>query len=978
MGQYRLGVGLCIALWIVSSLCWAGNRPLTIVVNPGVAPLKFMDDSGVPQGLFPDLWRLWAEKTGTQIQLIPADNFDQSLDMVKNGKADLHAGLFQTEDRKAFFSFSEPILTLDYFIFTHPGIKPITRIQDCQGLILGIQKGGYTEAWVRSRIPSAQIAVYDSFGDLFAAARKGEVKVFIATRLSLFYWLNQNRLANVFTADEKKPIYSQTYYAAAARSDSGLIDQVNAGLEAISQDERDRVEKAWIVRSVKTAPENLSVLLTREEQEFVSSHPPLVFSEVNWKPLSIVTDGRFEGMIADYLDMITQRSGLKFTFRPSRTWADVLDAYAKGTLDMIPALGRDDAVGREILLSEPFLTFPLVIVTQGNVSYISDTRELSGKKVSVGRGYTSYHYLAGHYPEIELVQADDVDQALLQVTKGQVYAFVGHMAVTIDALQRLGLKNLKIAGETDYRFEHRIGVDPRYPEALSLINKAIASMDVQDHRRINQKWLNVNYQKGMDYSLIWKLAAVSALCFGVFLFWNRKLAKLNRILNLEIMERQKADDLRKETERRLGDIIDFLPDPTLVIDNQGTVVAWNRAMETLTGIGAANILGKGDYEYALPFYGKRRPILIDLVNRWDDDIAREYLSINTHGENLISESFHSLLAGGIYLSATARSLYDNSGNLTGAIESLRDVTERRRTEERFQSIAANIPGAIFQAKLLEGGKLLFTYVSPAMKDHFNITVEDLVKRQIPLEFHPDDAPRFQEILNQVSQSGEDLNFTGKLATHGKETRWIRIAAKNSTGDEGLVYNGLILDVTRRKLAELEYLTTERKIMAMSKAVDDALIMVDSRGGVLFWNDAAETLFGFTAQEAIGRPYHDLAAPPEDLETISRGMAEFARTGKGVVFGSRMKVTARNRDGKRFPVEVSISPFQVDNEWFAVGTVRDIADRVRAEKEIAQHVEGLERFNRLVVGREEKMIQLKTEINQLLEDMGKPKKYTIVQ
>ena len=69
----------------------------------------------------------------------------------------------------------------------------------------------------------------------------------------------------------------------------------------------------------------------------------------------------------------------------------------------------------------------------------------------------------------------------------------------------------------------------------------------------------------------------------------------------------------QETQRRLTDIIDFLPDPTLVIDEASRVIAWNRAIEQMTGVAARDMLGKGNYEYAIPFYGERRPILIDLV-----------------------------------------------------------------------------------------------------------------------------------------------------------------------------------------------------------------------------------------------------------------------------------------------------------------------------------------------------------------------------
>ena len=81
-----------------------------------------------------------------------------------------------------------------------------------------------------------------------------------------------------------------------------------------------------------------------------------------------------------------------------------------------------------------------------------------------------------------------------------------------------------------------------------------------------------------------------------------QLEATNKDLQSQILERQMAEDALKDSERRLGDIINFLPDATFVINRDGVVIAWNRAIEKMTGIKAANILGKGNYEYALPFY----------------------------------------------------------------------------------------------------------------------------------------------------------------------------------------------------------------------------------------------------------------------------------------------------------------------------------------------------------------------------------------
>ncbi len=151
---------------------------------------------------------------------------------------------------------------------------------------------------------------------------------------------------------------------------------------------------------------------------------------------------------------------------------------------------------------------------------------------------------------------------------------------------------------------------------------------------------------------------------------------------IDISERKRAEDAVRESERRILDIIDFLPDATLVIDRKGTVIAWNRAIEAMTGVKGQDILGKGNYEYALPFYGERRPILIDYVFKEEEDYRAKYANLSRRGEVLCGEAHvPQLKPGGAYLSATAGGLYDSQENLSGAIEIIRDNTERKQMED---------------------------------------------------------------------------------------------------------------------------------------------------------------------------------------------------------------------------------------------------------------------------------------------------------
>ena len=138
----------------------------------------------------------------------------------------------------------------------------------------------------------------------------------------------------------------------------------------------------------------------------------------------------------------------------------------------------------------------------------------------------------------------------------------------------------------------------------------------------------------------------------------------------------------EESQRRLADIINFMPDAVLVIDREGKVIAWNRAIEEMTGTTAEEMLGKGDYEYALPFYGERRPILIDLVTVPQKELEQDHAQIRREGTVLVGETYvPQLKGGGAYLLGTASPLSDSKGQVVGAIEVIRDFTERKQMEE---------------------------------------------------------------------------------------------------------------------------------------------------------------------------------------------------------------------------------------------------------------------------------------------------------
>ncbi|WP_245574419.1 diguanylate cyclase [Desulfovirgula thermocuniculi] len=133
-------------------------------------------------------------------------------------------------------------------------------------------------------------------------------------------------------------------------------------------------------------------------------------------------------------------------------------------------------------------------------------------------------------------------------------------------------------------------------------------------------------------------------------------------------------------------IIDFLPDATLAIDREGKVLVWNRAMEEMTGIRKEEILGRGKYAYAVPFYGKERPILVNILLGNGKEWEREYEKIERKGEILVGEGFAPFARGGrgLHFWTLAAPIYDGKGNLIGAVQCIRDISERRKMEEELR------------------------------------------------------------------------------------------------------------------------------------------------------------------------------------------------------------------------------------------------------------------------------------------------------
>ncbi|MBI5890496.1 MAG: PAS domain S-box protein [Nitrosomonadales bacterium] len=140
-------------------------------------------------------------------------------------------------------------------------------------------------------------------------------------------------------------------------------------------------------------------------------------------------------------------------------------------------------------------------------------------------------------------------------------------------------------------------------------------------------------------------------------------------------------------------------------------------------------------------------------------------------------------------------------------------------------------------------------------------------------------------------------------------------------------------IAARDTSQMALATSEEKFRAISAAVLDALIMVDDNSKLVYWNPAAERILGYRADEALGKPLHQLLTPQRYQGAAFRGFEAFRSSGSGPVIGKTIEIEALHRDGREVPVELSISALKLDGHWHAVGILRDISERRRAEREL---------------------------------------------
>lgn len=294
--------------------------------------------------------------------------------------------------------------------------------------------------------------------------------------------------------------------------------------------------------------------LTTEERQFVASLQAVRFAvdEAGWPPFEFYgAQGQLQGIVSDYLEVLSKRLGVRFERISTSSWSEVLEGVKARTIDMLPSAASTPDRRNYMGFTDTYLTSPMVIVTRDNVDYISSLSQLEGQRVGVVGGYASDETLSRYYPGLTLTRYPSSLDGLRRLAAGEVDAFVDNLAASIHIIKMQGLANLKISGQTPYTFDLAMGVRSDWPLLRNAIDKVLAGMTPQEHTAIYDRWVKLSVSSPFPWGRILPWAGALTLAVLIMLVYSMRMRVLNRRIRLTNASLLEAEQALREKNQQL-------------------------------------------------------------------------------------------------------------------------------------------------------------------------------------------------------------------------------------------------------------------------------------------------------------------------------------------------------------------------------------------------------------------------------------------
>lgn len=512
-------------------LLYLKNNPTIKVHNESDwAPYNYNVD-GKPYGYSIDYMNLVASKIGINIDYIDGFTWNQFLEKIKKDDIDVMLNIVKTEKREEYLNFTKSYTKSIDAIFTNKDNKTIKTLNDLNGKKLAIIKGFYEENVVKKYYPNIKIVPVNNSLEGLKEVAFGNVDAMISSFGVGNYLINQYNISNIkpaFEIGDKK--FSLDLNIATNKKNVILRDILNKGMNLVTQEEILKLKKKWIGSSDNFKDKNL-LHLSNIQKEYLRKKKNIIMCiDPNWMPFEKIEDETHIGLSADYFKLFSEKLDIPITLVKTKTWSQSLEFAKDRKCDILSLAMETPSRKKYMNFTKPYLKVPLVLATKLDIPFINDIATLTNEKIGIPKDYAFMEILRKKYPNLNLVDVDNVEDGLKKVKNGKLFAYIGTLASVGYVFQKEYTGELKIAGKLDNSWELGIAVRNDDKILFEIFQKAVDSITIETHKNIFNKWIAIRYERGVDYTLVWQILLITFIIFIGTMYWLRRLSILNKQL----------------------------------------------------------------------------------------------------------------------------------------------------------------------------------------------------------------------------------------------------------------------------------------------------------------------------------------------------------------------------------------------------------------------------------------------------------------
>ncbi|TVP52328.1 MAG: response regulator [Halomonadaceae bacterium] len=522
----------------------AENDTLLLGIPVGRSPLAYENNFGRVLGTESGYARLLERKLGIPVTMVPGT--PMALEE-KMARGELHALSMMSPQTWSSrqYRFTRPYMRLTYGVFARRDNAGIGDLSTLDGKRIVLLDGDHHPYELLDPVPSFTPVAARSLEEAMTRLVTEEADAFLAPVPVGRQYLQDFPVSAVHQAAEldERPLslsYAVPYDRGVIR---GLLD---AAISAITSTEHRNIRGAWVgVEAPGDEDEVVDRSLSFEERSWLIRHPGLrVGVRSEWAPLEFMENGTPAGLVPDLLSLIEAQLGYRFERVPLDDWSDADDMLASGELDLVAAMPRTPRRQDRFLFTRNYLSLPMALVIRDDHRFVGDLNELRRERVGVARDMASQEYLTLNHPNLNLVTVDNDSAGLRALSEGELDVMVTHIPGVSYLLRQMELRNLRISSITPYQFDLRLGLNPDRTELVAILNKALAGIDRNEQDAIYNRWINMDIDPSVDYTMVQRVVLLALFVVAIFLYWNRKLS-------LEVDERMRSEQALRQSEEAL-------------------------------------------------------------------------------------------------------------------------------------------------------------------------------------------------------------------------------------------------------------------------------------------------------------------------------------------------------------------------------------------------------------------------------------------